>query len=112
LALARSLEQFLGRRDLARQFIQFRDLLPRQRLPALGWRRTLAESEEKPPRFFQAESARFGVLDHSEPLQDRRIVYPPPANAARLRQHTGLLIEADRRRRQPGLFRHLPDRHS
>lgn len=109
---ARNLQQFLGRRDLALQLLQFRQLSPRQRLPALGRRNTFAESMKEPARFGQAEAAFFGPVEHRQPLEYRRIVLPSAADAAGLGQQAGLLVIADRGRGKPRLLRHLANRHS
>ena len=111
-AHAGNLQQFLGSRNLALQFFQLRQLSPRQCLPALGRRNTLAESMEKLARLGQAEAARFGPVEHRQPLEYRRIVLPSAADPAGLGEQAGLFVITDRGSGETRLFRHLANRHS
>jgi hypothetical protein len=101
------LEQASDRSYIVHQSVEFRQLSSRQLLPAFRSPGNFSETEEQLPDFVQRKAQLPCPLDDGQPIQNRGIVTPLPANSERVRQQPDLLVIANRGRLKSNLSRNL-----
>jgi hypothetical protein len=104
------LQQALHGFDSVHQVIQFGQLSPGKRAPALGSSRDVAESEEELPNLIQRETDLARPLDDGEAIQHGVVIASLPADPFAGKKDPDPFVKADGGGPKPNLSRDLGDR--
>jgi hypothetical protein len=101
------LEQASDCAYVVHQSIKFPELSLRQLLPTFRGTSDLSEPEEQLPDFVQRKTQQPRSLNDGQPIQNRGIVTPLPADSWRVRKQSYPLVVANRGRLKSNLARNL-----